>query len=248
MWLSRIIVRRFALRLLILAIPGVLMLIGAIIWWLYFASPTGDTLSRWFEQPNQRTSLVTRLTKPCPGAPFLLPSSGFVGFLYADPSLPYTPFNSHTGIDIFGDGLPGTIPVYAAYDGYLTRLAEWRSAVIIRHPQDPLMPSRQIWTYYAHMASKTGESYIVEDFPPNTHEKFVKQGTLLGYQGLYSGNSTFGIGLHVHFSIVLSEANGTFKNEGRIDNTLDPSPYLGFNVHAGKQPNIPVQCGAVAHP
>jgi murein DD-endopeptidase MepM/ murein hydrolase activator NlpD len=135
--------------------------------------------------------------------------------------------------------------VYAAYDGYLTRLPGWISAVIIRHPRDPLAAEpRQIWTYYAHMASKDGvQSYISAQFPPGTSEVFVPQGTLLGYQGLYSGNSTFAIGLHVHFSIVLSEANGSFKNESSLSNTLDPSPYLGLPVNANNRPALPVRCG-----
>ena len=175
-------------------------------------SPTAQTLRAWFQSPEARPTLISRLSAPCPNAPFLLPSTGFVGFLYGDPTAPYTPLAPHTGIDIFGDGAVGTVPVYAAYDGYLTRLPEWRSSLIIRHPNDPLQPDRQIWTYYTHMASENGaQSYIVDDFPPATSEKFVRRGTLLGYQGLYSG-AAYRIGLHVHFSVVLSEPDGSFRN------------------------------------
>jgi murein DD-endopeptidase MepM/ murein hydrolase activator NlpD len=211
---------------------------------LGIGSPTAETLRAWFRAPEVRPTLISRFATPCPNAPFLLPSEGFVGFLYGDPTAPYTPFAPHTGIDIFGDGAPGTVPVRAAYDGYLTRLPEWRSTIIIRHPSDPLQPDRQIWTYYTHMASENGaQSYIVDDFPPGTHEKFVKRGTLLGYQGLYSG-APYRIGMHVHFSVVLSAPDGSFRNETQIGNTLDPSPYLGFNADASRNPSIPVRCGS----
>jgi murein DD-endopeptidase MepM/ murein hydrolase activator NlpD len=149
-------------------------------------------------------------------------------------------FNTHTGIDIFGDGAPGQVPVYAVYGGDLTRRSEWLSSVIIRH-DDPLQSGRTIWTYYAHMAARDGSrSFIVADFPPGTQDKRVAQGQLLGYQGDYSPNTL--IGLHVHFSIVLSEADGAFKNEARAGNTLDPSPYLGMPVNIAALPSRPIGC------
>jgi hypothetical protein len=234
-------------RLLYSLVPLLLLAALAFLVWrgrLGGISPTAQTLRAWFQSPEARPALISRFTAPCPNAPFLLPSTGFVGFLYGDPTAPYTPLAPHTGIDIFGDGAVGSIPVYAAYDGYLTRLPEWRSSVIIRHPSDPLQPDRQIWTYYTHMASENGaQSYIVDDFPPATSEKFVQRGTLLGYQGLYSG-AGYRIGLHVHFSVVLSEPDGSFRNETQIGNTLDPSPYFGFNVDARRNPTIPIRCGS----
>ncbi len=234
--------RRLVLRSLLLIIPGLLALGALAIWWL-IGSPTRGQLRSWLNDPTVRPTLITRLVAPCPGAPFLLPSAGFVGFLYGDSTIPYTPLNPHTGIDIFGDGAPGTVPVYTAYGGYLTRLADWKSAVIIRIPRDPLDPSRQVWTYYAHMASKNGdESFISAEFPPGTIEKPVSQGTLLGYQGLFSGNGA-PIAMHVHFSVVLSDLDGTFKNEGRFGNTLDPSPYFGLTLDARRSLTIPVRCG-----
>ena len=141
----------------------------------------------------------------------------------------------HQGIDIFGptgpDGL-GETTVIAAYSGYLTRLPTWHSAVIIRIPQDPLEPGRQIWTYYTHMADADGASFIDPVFPPGTSEVFVAAGTHLGYQGNYSADPSNPTGLHLHFSIVLDDGKGGFKNELEIQNTLDPSPYLGFDVNA----------------
>jgi peptidoglycan LD-endopeptidase LytH len=226
---------------LLVLLPMFMAVLLAAGWWL-FGSPTRASLRNWLDDPYTNTALITDLSAPCPGAPFLLPSKGFIGFLYADPTIPYSPLNQHTGIDIFGLGDPGTVPVYAAYDGYLTRLDDWKSAVIIRIPDDPLVPGRQIWTYYAHMANRAGDtSFISPEFPPGTFEKFVKQGTLLGYQGLYSGTDR-SIALHVHFSIVLTDAAGSFRNEARFINTIDPSPYFGLQVNATEKFTIPAAC------
>lgn len=171
----------------------------------------------------------------CDAAPFLLPTDGFIGFVWGDAFRPGR--GPHQGVDIFGpsgpDGL-GVTPVFAAYDGYLTRLPEWRSAVILRHPQDPLQPDRQIWTYYTHMADRGGRSFVVEAYPAGTEEQFVPAGTLLGYQGNYSGDANNPTGMHLHFSIVLDDGQGRFRNELDIDNTLDPSPYLGIEVNAAR--------------
>lgn len=204
-------------------------------------SNSGAAIRRWFSDPDSRRDLVTALRVPCPGAPFLLPTDGLIGLLWRDPSGPYHIFRRHTGLDIFGDGPPGTVPVVAAYDGTLTRLDGWVSSVIIRH-DDPLQPGRAIWTYYTHMASRDGDtSYIAEAFPPGTSEVWVEQGALLGYQGNYSG-SAIPVGTHLHFSIVQSEPDGSFKNESEISNTLDPSPYLGMPLNIRERPERPIAC------
>ncbi len=198
-------------------------------------------IQRWFTDQSSRDKLTTAQNEPCPGAPFLLPSRGLIGLLWNDPAGPYNILQRHSGIDIFGDGEPGSIPVYAAYDGYLTRQENWVSAVIIQH-DDPLEEGRKIWTYYSHMASGDGQSYIVNDFPANTSGVFVERGTLIGYQGTYNGNSLRPIGMHLHFSIVLSEADGSFKNETDAGNTLDPSPYFGMNLNIDQMPVRPITC------
>jgi len=93
------------------------------------------------------------------------------------------------------------------------------------------------------MASEDGtESFISDDFPRGTETVFVEQGTLLGYQGEFSGSVGNPVGLHVHFSVVKSEENGSFKNEAVLGNTLDPSPYLGMNVNIDELPERPIQC------
>lgn len=172
----------------------------------------------------------------CAGAPFVVPSAGWLGVLYGDSILGTS---NHSGLDIFGLNGNGVTPVYAAYDGYLTRRPEWTSAVIIRH-NDPLQPGRQIWTYYTHMADTSGHSYILPQIPPGTEELPVKQGTLLGYQGDYNGQSWRAIDTHLHFSIVEDDGLGQFRNETDRTNTLDPSPYLGMRLNTACADRPPV--------
>lgn len=205
-------------------------------------SNSPDPIGRWFSDSTSRAELTTDTqNKACPGAPFILPSAGFIGLLWDDPAGPYTLFAPHSGVDIFGDGEPGTVPVYAAYDGWLSRLDDWVSTVIIRH-DDPLQPGRTIWTYYTHMASRDGsESFVDEAFPAGTFNLPIKQGTLLGHQGEYAGGRA-PIGMHVHFSIVLSDADGAFTNQDVLSNTLDPSPYLGMDVNSPDLPARPIGC------
>lgn len=165
----------------------------------------------------------------CGTAPFAFPTDGYIGFLWDDS---FRPGHRHQGIDIFGGEALNTTPVLAAYQGYLSRLPDWKSTVIIRIPSDPLQPGRQIWTYYTHMADEGGNSFISPEFPPGTKEVFVEAGTLLGYQGNYSGTPGNPTGIHLHFSIVLDNGQGNYLNELEIENTLDPSLYLGLNLNS----------------
>jgi hypothetical protein len=202
-------------------------------------------LYRTYFEPNDRTrkvfeflrdparhadARITALSR-CGDAPFAMPTDGLIGFLWDDS---FRIGHRHQGIDIFAGTDAGITPVYAAYDGYLTRLPDWKSSVIIRIPEDPLQPDRQIWTYYTHMADVNGRSFIDDAFPAGTEEVFVTAGTLLGYQGNYSGNSGNPTGVHLHFSVVKDDATGSFLNELDIKNTLDPSPYFGLALN-GKE-------------
>ena len=183
----------------------------------------------YIRQPESKTSLVIPAGTRCGDAPFMMPSTGMIGFIWGDS---FRVGHQHTGIDIFPGTESGKTPIYTAYDGYLTRMADWKSSVILRIPADPLNLDRQIWTYYTHMADSAGRSYIVEEFPPGTQEVFVPAGTLLGYVGNYSGTSGNPTGVHLHFSIVKDDGKGMFLNELAIDNTLDPSPYFGLALNA----------------
>jgi murein DD-endopeptidase MepM/ murein hydrolase activator NlpD len=91
------------------------------------------------------------------------------------------------------------------------------------------------------MADEQGNNFISEDFPPGTSEIFVKAGTLLGYQGNYSGSPGNPTGVHLHFSIVEDDGEGRFLNETMIENTLDPSPYFNIILDANQSPpEIPI--------
>ncbi len=187
-------------------------------------------VGQWLHNSKEHPDWAVPALSRCNDAPFMLPSDGFIGFVWDDS---FYPGHHHQGIDIFSGQEPGLAPVYAAYPGYLTRHKDWKSSLIIRIPQDPLDEKRQIWTYYTHMADKNGTlSYIVDDFPPGTSEVFVEAGRLLGYQGNFAGSGANPVGVHLHFSIVKDDGKGEFLNELKIENTLDPSPYLGLPLNA----------------
>lgn len=185
----------------------------------------------WLEDPVSHAEWAVQAGERCTDAPFIIPTYGFIGFLWDDS---FRPGHRHQGLDIFGGGEVGEVPVVAAYSGYLSRLPDWKASLIVRVPDDPLQPGRQIWTYYTHMATAQGDSLIAEEFPPGTSEVFVQAGTLLGYQGNYSGTPDNPTGVHLHFSVVLDDGSGHFRNELEIRNTLDPSPYLGMPLNGGE--------------
>jgi murein DD-endopeptidase MepM/ murein hydrolase activator NlpD len=188
--------------------------------WAYYRALLLDreSLSAFISQPGMR----------CGDSVFAFPTTGAVIGLW-DQS--YRAGHRQQGLDIFSGTSPGVTPIYAAYSGYLTRLGDWSATVIIRIPQDPLQPDRQIWNYYTHMATRNGNSFIADQFPPGASEIFVEEGTFLGYQGDYSGDPLNPTGLHLHFSVVKDYGRGGFLNELEISNTLDPSPYCNLAVN-----------------
>lgn len=231
--------RTVGVQLLVLVGVGILLAVGyqAYRW---FAGPGSRSprVMAWVRDPAAHLDWAIRAGERCGDAPFLLPTDGFIGFLWGDS---FRAGHRHQGLDIFGGGEVGQTPVVAAYPGYLTRLSDWRASLIIRIPEDPLQPGRQIWTYYTHMADAAGSSYIAPQFPPGTREVFVEAGTLLGYQGNYSGDPDNPVGVHLHFSIVRDDGRDRFRNELEFENTLDPSPYLGLVVDASRNPpEVPV--------
>jgi len=188
-----------------------------------------DKFRQWMSDPASHPDWKLVAGTQCGSAPFLFPTDGFPGFLWGDS---FGLRHAHQGIDIFAGTDIGVTRVIAAFPGYLTRLSDWKSAVIVRVPSDPLKPERQIWLYYTHMADPYGNSFIAPEFPAGTSEMYIDAGTFLGYQGNYSGDPNNPMGVHLHFSIVEDAGNGQFKNELDIDNTLDPSPYLGLPLNA----------------
>jgi len=192
-------------------------------------SPRTRKLIIWLRYPiNNVDWSMTALTRCKEFTPFLFPTDGYIGYLWDDS---FRPGHSHQGIDIFTSESTGETPVFAAYDGYLSRLPDWKSSLIIRVPQDPLHPQRQIWLYYTHLADPEGNSYIVKEFPTGSSEIFIREGTLIGFQGNYSGTNGKPVGIHLHFSIVMDDGQGTYLNELKIQNTLDPSPYFDLPLN-----------------
>jgi murein DD-endopeptidase MepM/ murein hydrolase activator NlpD len=227
-----------------LIISALVILALVIAYFIYIGYGTGATrtmrVHTWLRDPEAHPEWAVKAGSRCVNAPFLIPTSGFIGYLWRDS---FRLGHHHQGIDIFGGTDVNVTPIYAAYSGYLTRMNDWKSSLIIRIPNDPLHPSRQIWTYYTHMAGPEGDSYIVQAFPPGSFEVYVKEGTLLGFQGNFSGTPGSPVGVHLHFSIVLDDGQGRFRNELEISNTLDPSPYLGMKLNADtNRDSIPV-CG-----
>lgn len=223
------------------ALVIVILMAGFAGYFFFLRGGTEDRSTRvmeWIRHPEDHQDWAIHSGERCLNAPFQMPTDGYIGFLWDDS---FRPGHRHSGLDIFGGQAAGVTPVYATYDGFLTRLPDWKSTVIIRIPDDPLQPGRQIWTYYTHMADQNGEPYIVSDFPAGTFEQPVKAGTLLGYQGNYSGTQGNPTGVHLHFSIVKDDGKGNFLNELEILNTLDPSPYFQIALNANEEPaEIPV--------
>jgi peptidoglycan LD-endopeptidase LytH len=215
--------------------------VGMVIYffWMQLGNP-GRLLRfrQWMSNPATHPEWSNKAGAQCGSAPFIFPTDGMVGFLWGDS---FRLGHQHQGIDIFGGNEIGKTPVVAAFDGYLTRQTDWKSSVIIRIPNDPLQPGRQIWTYYTHMANEKGNSFISNQFPPGTLEMFVKAGTLLGYQGDYSGDPNNPVGVHLHFSIVKDDGFGHYLNELEIRNTYDPSPYFSMVLNGkSNKDRVPV--------
>lgn len=215
--------------ILIIVAVGILSLAGYFLLRSVFRPIRYLRIVEWIRNAHDHPDWSVSALESCDNAPFVFPTDGYIGFLWGDS---FRPGHSHQGLDIFSGGEQAITPVYAAHQGYLTRKPDWKSSVIIRIPNDPLNPGRQIWTYYTHMADENGKSYIIDQFPPGTSESFVESGTLIGYQGKYSGSPDNPTGVHLHFSIVMDDGHGNFLNELEIKNTIDPSPYFNLELNA----------------
>jgi hypothetical protein len=213
----------------------------------YFYAPLMATLPHsarlrtYLKDPALHADWQLKAGTRCGNAPFLIPTDGYLGYGYGDV---WRAGQRHQGFDIFGPQPLGQTPIVAASPGYLSREPGWKSTVIIRVPEDPLQPSRQIWVYYTHMATPEGNPLISPDFPPGTFEQYVGAGTLLGRQGNYTGDANNPAGIHLHFSIVQDDGTGRYKNELKIENTLDPSPYLGLAGNTRADWTRPIVCPA----
>ncbi len=212
---------------------GIIMTAAFFLIYREYFTPNNRTrkVFEFLRNPDANQSDRVEALSRCGVSSFLMPTDGLIGFLWGDS---FRIGHHHQGIDIFAGTTINETPVYSVYDGYLSRLPDWKATVIIRIPNDPLQPNRQIWTYYTHMADEAGNSFVDKAFPPGTEELWVPAGTLLGYQGNYSGTPGNPTGVHLHFSIVKDDGEGMFLNELDIHNTLDPSPYFGLELN-GKE-------------
>lgn len=217
-------------RRLVLLILLVALTVAAIYLYRMFrpTSARSAQLWAWMRDPAAQPGLAIKAGTRCGNAPFLFPTSGVAGYLWDDS---FRVGSRHQGIDIFAGTDVNVTDIVAVSYGLLTRLPDWKSSVILRIPSDPLEPGRQIWVYYTHMADPQGNSFISPDFPPGTYDKPVEAGAFLGRQGDYSGDPNNPVGVHLHFSIV-KDKGGNFMNELDINNTYDPSPYLGLSLNA----------------
>ncbi len=204
-----------------------------------WVSGRNNAVMDYIRHPEEHRDWELEPLSRCGDAPFVLPTHGFIGYLYNDS---FTPLKLHTGLDIFGGTAVGQTPIYAPYDGFLTRENDWKSSLIIRIPEDPINPEQQIWVYMTHMADAQGNSLIEVAFPPGIREIAVKQGQLLGYQGNYSGYPGSPTGIHLHISIVKDDGNGKYLNELQIENTIDPSTYFGMPLNAASAPKSNPSC------
>lgn len=216
---------------IILAFLIIVPIVGGYLFYRWYDRGGGQRAIQvfsWFRDNTLFADKRSLAGQQCGAAPFVWPIDGIPGFLWGDS---FRPGHTHQGVDIFPGTAPGETPVYAAYPGFLTRLQDWKSTVIIRVPSDPLQPDRQIWVYYTHLADQEGRSFVSDAFPPGTFEVFVETGTLLGYAGDFSGNPNNPTGVHLHISVVKDDGEGNFKNELEIRNTYDPSPYFGMSLN-----------------
>lgn len=217
-----------------------IVIAGILLYNQYF-SPGGRTrkVVSFIGNPEGYEQWVIPALSRCGDAPFIMPTTGMIGFIWDDS---FRPGHRHQGIDIFAGTGVGETAVYAAYDGFLTRNLDWKSSLILRVPSDPLNPGEQIWLYYTHLAEPDGTSLIDAAFPPGTAEVFVAAGTRLGMQGNYSGTPGNPTGVHLHFSIVRDNGQGAYLNELQIRNTKDPSAYFNLPLNAKDNPEAIPTC------
>ena len=170
----------------------------------------------------------------CPGAVWQLPSNGTLGVQWKD-----------GGLDFFGQGNEGKVPVHAVDDGLLTRLTGWVDAAAILH-DDPLHPDLKVWSYYSGMADANGtDSYVAPDFSLGATAIPVKAGQLLGYQGTWSGTPFWPRWMHMHFAVIRAQDQDNFPGELTSENILDPTPYLNMELkpETDTENSQPLKCG-----
>jgi len=176
--------------------------------------PTDSLANTRVYRPMPESSPVAQV-EACPGAAWRLPSSNA-----RDTQ------QEKGGLNFYGQGNEGTVPVVAVADGRLTRRADWVDVVAIQH-DDPRQPGQKVWTTYANLINGSGtESYVAGEFPLGVAGVPVKAGQVIGYQGTWSGRPNWPGWMHVHFAVVKAAEQGAFPAELTAEQLLDPLPYL----------------------
>ncbi|MEA3307980.1 MAG: glycosyltransferase family 39 protein [Chloroflexota bacterium] len=194
-----------------------------------------------------RSAVINRLPAEgrCPSAPWRLPTRSDRGMWWFS-----------RGLGFMATGEPGTVPVYAVAEGWLTRRSYWNDTVAIQHI-DPLHPGEKIWTVYQGMSDRQDEeSFISSSFPPGSVDVPVEAGELLGYQGRWQAQN---IWAYLFFVITPAREDGSFPaalvdlanetdtplpRELEDQGWLDPAPYLKL-LHSqvmGQNVWLPWQC------
>ncbi len=166
-------------------------------------------------------------------APFILPTSGYLGLKRGNA---YGPGNTrHTGIDIWASLSNGRVwtdaqnergnPVYAVHDGWLGLAG---SGVQVCHPplddeRWPYLPAYRICSYYGHL--KGIPRAFWQAYCPDSAAA-VRQGDLLGYMDYDSEGDS----VHLHFSVVMQGKDGCALDERRYGYTVTPFPYFGLDA------------------
>ncbi len=175
----------------------------------------------------QRKPVTAEITS-CQAAPWKMPTTADLGIQLRD-----------RGIDFFGQGNEGKIPVYAVADGLLTRLLDRADAVAVQY-EAPQRPGKKIWALYDGMASADGRnSYISEEFLTASSVP-VKAGHLIGYQGTWSGTPNWPMWVHVRFTVV--DVGDQLPGAVTSMTYLDPAAYLGLALDASNDNIQTLRC------
>ena len=189
-----------------------------------------DTVAKNLIYKASRVAATAKI-EACFGSGWRLPSDGSLGIQLMD-----------DGMNFFGQGNEGRIPVYAVADGFLTRPPDWVDAVAVLHI-DPLRAEEKVWVYYGGMAAANGtDSFVEQDFPPGSTNIPVKSGQLLGYQGKWSGTPLWPKWVHMFVFTVDAHGRDSFPTNIRFTDILEPAPYLGLIVEAGNENLQPLKC------
>jgi len=173
---------------------------------------------------------VTESIDSCPNAKWRLPTNASLGVQWDD-----------TVMQFFGRGNDGTVPVYAVADGFLTRLPEWEDLVAVLH-ENPENPKEKVWAFYGGMASATGDSFVLEEFPKGAKAIPVKSGQLLGYQGKWSGNPQWPNWLSTFLVLEIGTGHETRPPDYQATKILDPTPFMGLNIDYENENLQPLKC------